>query len=102
MWIFVLKGLSNSVFEACVSTGSEVFLFHNALKLPNCIASVFTLTDDLPKKFRQKRCLRMQEVLFRLKYIAHETLSLVFNCFFLSGLLLAIPIHLGRLLTIFP
>ena len=74
MWILGLKGLSNSVFEACVSTGSEAFLFYYALKLTNCLVSVFTLTDDLPKKFRQKHCLRMQEVLFRLKYIAHEGL----------------------------
>ena len=81
MWILGLKGLSNSIFEACVSTGSEAFLFYYALRLPNCLVSVLTLTDDLPKKFRQKHCLRMQEVLFRLKYIAHEGLRLVFNCF---------------------
>ena len=75
MWILGLKGLSNSVFEACVSTGSEAFLFYYALKLTtNCLVSVFTLTGDLPKKFRQKHCLRMQEVHFRLKYIAHEGL----------------------------
>ena len=41
MWILGLKGLSNSVFEACVSTGSEAFLFYYALKLPNCLVSVF-------------------------------------------------------------
>ena len=50
MWILGLKGLSKSIFEPCISTGSEAFLINYALKSPNYLLSVFTLTEMICPK----------------------------------------------------